>query len=99
MSQHMPSADDDLLGRVRSTLAERLGDEVFTIPADVPLPDVLERYDSLAALECVTKIEQTFGVEVDFVAHDVRYWFATIGRIAQFTGDQLEDQRVMGGRT
>lgn len=59
---------------------------------DQPLPDALgERYDSLAALEFISAVEQEFGIEVDFVADDLRYWFSQLGRAATFVSGKLED--------
>ena len=97
MPKTQPTADG-LRARVHATLAAHLGDEIAEMPDDTPLPDVfVGRYDSLGALECISLIEQAFDIEVDFVTHDVRYWFATPGRIIQFVTDQVEDQQVTGG--
>jgi acyl carrier protein len=72
-------------GSVADSLTED-GEFVATLP---------DGFDSLAALETISRIESEFGLEVDFVAHDVRHWFATPGRIVQFVQDQLEDQLVL----
>lgn len=88
----------ELRDRVRQALRRQLGDVAADVPDDALLPETLgSRYDSLAAMECVTGVEEEFGIEVDFVAHDVRYWFGSIERIARFTADQLEDAAVTGG--
>ena len=55
-----------------------------------------QRYDSLTAMECITALESAFEIEVDFVAHDVRYWFATVERMARFIADQREDRALLG---
>ncbi|GAB3227417.1 hypothetical protein GCM10027447_18510 [Glycomyces halotolerans] len=88
-----------LQDQVRALLHGRLGEPVQGVAADADLADALgERYDSLAALECITEIEAAFDIEVDFVAHDVRHWFSTIERIAVFVGNELEDRALLEGR-
>jgi acyl carrier protein len=95
---HITLPPDDLRGKVRATLAAHLGDEIAGLPDDTLLPDAFsDRYDSLGALECISLIELAFDIEVDFVAHDVRYWFATPARIVQFVTDQVEDQKITRG--
>ncbi|MFI7273052.1 acyl carrier protein [Streptomyces sp. NPDC049879] len=82
---------------VREVLRPRLGEPVTTMDPDLDLAEAFgDAYDSLTAMECVTAIETHFGIEVDFVAHDVRHWFATLGRIARFVTDALEDQARLG---
>lgn len=99
MSNGTIPAYDETLTRVREVLAELLGDGLKSAAHDQPLTEALgDRYDSLAALECVSRVEGAFGVEVDFVAHDVRYSFATLGRIAEFVQGELEDRAVLGHR-
>jgi acyl carrier protein len=98
MSTTTPNDLETTRTRVRAALSRQLGDIVSQVPDEAALPETLgARYDSLAALECITRIEEEFGVEVDFVEHDVRYWFASIDRIARFTRDRLEDVAVTGG--
>ncbi|MFY1671567.1 acyl carrier protein [Plantactinospora sp. WMMB334] len=88
---------EELRARVRAALRGRLGPAVDDVADDVPLPEALgARYDSLAALECITLVEAEFEVEVDFVEHDVRYAFATVERIVQFVHDRLEDRVALG---
>lgn len=83
--------------RVQAVLQSRLGDAVTALDPDADLAAALDgRYDSLTALECVTAIESAFGIEVDFVAHDVRHWFSAIGRMTQFVHDELEDRARLG---
>ncbi|MEV7541190.1 phosphopantetheine-binding protein [Streptomyces sp. NPDC089915] len=87
---------DELTPQVRAALTPLLGDALDSVRDDAELTEVLgDRYDSLTALECVTAVETAFGVEVDFVAHDVRYGFATVGRIAAFVRDLLEDRTAL----
>ncbi|AUI58253.1 acyl carrier protein [Amycolatopsis sp. BJA-103] len=89
---------DSLRTRTRAVLAGLFGPEIDDLPADAPLPETLgDRYDSLGAMECVTAMEKEFGIEVDFVEHDVRYTFAQMDRIAEFVHAQLEDQAAFGG--
>ncbi|MFC4495752.1 acyl carrier protein [Streptomyces ovatisporus] len=97
MSSRTVPAFDETLSRVREVLGELLGDGVRSAGQDEELTRALgDRYDSLAALECVSRVENAFGIEVDFVAHDVRYSFATLGRIAEFVQGELEDLAVLG---
>jgi acyl carrier protein len=82
----------EIAPRVRGVFAQQFNG-AENAPDDEPLPNALGgRYDSLAVLELITSIEQEFGIEVDFVAHDVRYWFSQIGLITQFVADQLDDK-------
>lgn len=84
---------------VRHALSSQFGDIIDAVAGDERLPDALgDRYDSLGALECITRIESAFAIEVDFVAHDVRHIFATIDRIAVFVQAQLEDQITLRER-
>ncbi|GAA3289932.1 acyl carrier protein [Streptomyces cinereospinus] len=86
-----------ILDRLRTALAVPLGDAVQGVPDDVDLAEALgERYDSLAAMECITTVETHFGVEVDFVADDVRHIFSTLSRIAEFVRGRLEDEAALG---
>jgi acyl carrier protein len=97
MSAPAPATDDQLGTRVREVLRGQFGAAIDEVPADAELAERLQgSYDSLAALECVTRIETEFGIEVDFVGHDVRYWFATTGRIVRFVADRLEDRTALG---
>ena len=99
MSTHTIPAYDETIARVREVLGELLGDVVTSAGEDEPLTQALgDRYDSLAALECVSRVENAFGIEVDFVAHDVRYSFATLRRIAEFVQGELEDRAVLENR-
>lgn len=96
----MDRADRKALQKeVRALLRVRFGAEIDAVTADADLAAALgERFDSLAALECITEVENAFGIEVDFVAHDVRHWFSTIERIAVFVGDELEDRALLEGQ-
>lgn len=78
--------------RVVSVLEGRFGAAARAAAPTVDLAEALPGYDSLAALEVITATEEAFGIEVDFVAHDVRYAFSTIERIAEYVRDALEDQ-------
>ncbi|MGW4025673.1 acyl carrier protein [Streptomyces sp. NPDC005009] len=86
-----------ILTRLRTALTVPLGDAVEGVSADTDLAEALgERYDSLAAMECITTVETHFGVEVDFVADDVRHIFSTLSRIAGFVRERLEDNAALG---
>ncbi|MFI9511227.1 acyl carrier protein [Nocardia sp. NPDC052566] len=83
--------------RVRNTLRDRVGDLLDQVGNDDELREALgDRYDSLAAMEFVSRVEAEFGVEVDFVSHDVRFIFSTINRVSQFVAEALEDRDVRG---
>lgn len=77
---------------IRSALETLLGPEVRAIGADQSFRDFIgERFDSLMAVEVVTTIEERFGIEVDYVGDDVRYWFETLEKMEQFVKERLED--------
>lgn len=78
-------------GRVLRVLATHFGDAALAMPGDAELTSALPGYDSLAALELITSVEEEFGIEVDFVADDVRYSFSTLDRITEYVTDRLED--------
>jgi acyl carrier protein len=89
--------DAEIVTRIRSVLSRVLGDEIVRIEPDAELAQALgERYDSLTAMECIAAVEAEFDIEVDFVAHDVRHWFATVARMARFVRNQLEDRALLG---
>lgn len=79
--------------RVLQVLAARFGDAALALPGDAELAMALPGYDSLAALEFITSVEEEFGIEVDFVADDVRYSFSMPDRITEYVTDRLEDMR------
>lgn len=90
--------EEPLRARLRAVLATRLGEGFATVPDDADLRDALgEGYDSLTAMECITAVEEEFGVEVDLVADDVRHWFGSVDRMCAFVADRLEDAAVLGG--
>jgi acyl carrier protein len=87
----------DLMGQVRTALCKQFGAALEPVADNDLLREALgDRYDSLAALECICRIESEFGIEVDFVEHDVRHFFSTIELICEFVRDQLEDLAVLG---
>lgn len=87
---------DEIQARTRAVLAALFGPTVDHVATDAMLPESLDRYDSLGALECVTAVEKEFSIEVDFVIHDVRHAFSRVDRIAEFVRNQLEDRVVFG---
>lgn len=87
----------DIRTRVLDLLHAQFGD-TDPFDDDVEFPRSLgDRFDSLGALEFVTGVEREFGIEVDFVGHDVRYVFSTVGRVVGFVRDRLEDRETLGG--
>jgi len=90
------TATEEILPRLRALLARQFS-EAGSAPDDLPLPDALgERYDSLAALEFISAVENEFGIEVDFVADDLRHWFSQLTLAATFVARALEDVAVLG---
>ncbi|HVK24951.1 MAG TPA: acyl carrier protein [Actinokineospora sp.] len=90
--------EESLRTRLRTVLTTRLGEGFAGVPDDADLRDALgDGYDSLTAMECITAVEEEFGVEVDMVADDVRHWFGSVDRMLTFVGDRLEDAAVLGG--
>ncbi|MGW7082793.1 acyl carrier protein [Streptomyces sp. NPDC054871] len=78
--------------RILAVLEKRFGGAARTLAPDADLSDALPGFDSLAALEYVTAVEGEFGIEVDFVGDDVRYWFSTLDRTAEYVRECVEDQ-------
>ncbi len=93
-------AAEDVHARVWTVLRDQFGPAADALTDDGEFIDLLTAgFDSLTALDTISRIESAFGVEVDFVGHDVRHWFASPARIAQFVTDQLEDRAAMGSRS
>ncbi|MEU1941245.1 acyl carrier protein [Streptomyces sp. NPDC059474] len=78
--------------RVLAVLEKRFGDAARALASDADLSSALPGFDSLAALEYVNAVEGEFGIEVDFVGDDVRYWFSTLDRTATYVQERVEDQ-------
>lgn len=96
MSTTAPT-DQDITRRLRTVLTGTLGVDITPIPEGSDLADsVGPRYDSLAALEVVTAVENEFGIEVDFVADDIRHSFSTLERMTRFVSARLEDSAALG---
>jgi acyl carrier protein len=89
---------DEVTGRVRQSLRGQFGEPFDQVSDDDLLAETMAGFDSLAAMECVSRMEEEFHVEVDFVGHDVRYHFATVARISSFVRDLVEDSMILGGR-
>jgi acyl carrier protein len=86
----------DLLARVRRAYADALRLPCEDVPIEAELREAVgDRYDSLAAVECVAAVESEFGIEVDFVADDVRYWFSSVANTAEFVARRLADQATL----
>ncbi|WP_369174876.1 acyl carrier protein [Streptomyces sp. R28] len=89
----MPTTDlTEIDTRVLAVLEKRFGDAARALAPDADLSDSLPGFDSLAALEYVNAVEGEFGIEVDFVGDDVRYWFSTLGRTTEYVRERVEDQ-------
>lgn len=78
--------------RVLTVLEKRFGDAVFSLSVEDELSEALPGFDSLAALEFVTAIEEEFDIEVDFVGDDVRYSFSTLDRVTEYVCERVEDR-------
>lgn len=81
----------EINNRIQAVLEKRFGDAARALSGDADLTDALPGFDSLAALEYVTAVEGEFGIEVDFVGDDVRYWFSTLGRTTEYVRERVED--------
>lgn len=85
-----------VIENIRSALEALLGPQVRSIGADQSFRDFIgERFDSLMAVEVVTTIEERFGIEVDYVGDDVRYWFETLEKMEQFVKERMEDTATL----
>ncbi|GAB3439759.1 acyl carrier protein [Actinophytocola sediminis] len=82
---------------VWAVLRAQFGAAADTLTGDSEFVTALPTgFDSLTALDTISRVEAAFGLEVDFVSHDVRYWFVTPDRIVRYVTDQLEDRAVLG---
>ncbi|MCC5670643.1 acyl carrier protein [Nostoc sp. CHAB 5784] len=82
--------------RVRQTLSEVFGQPIEkqydqTLLRDIP--DI--SYDSMTALECVSAIEQEFGVTIDMIEDDVMYNFQSVENIQAFVEKKLADNYAL----
>ncbi|WP_328315557.1 acyl carrier protein [Streptomyces sp. NBC_00388] len=82
----------DIQPRILDVLHKRFGDQVRALNPTADLATTLPGFDSLAALEYVTAVENEFGIEVDFVSDDVRYSFSTLERTTEYVRERVEDQ-------
>jgi acyl carrier protein len=89
---------DQIRTRVWALLHNQFGPAADRLTEDGEFVNTLaDGFDSLTALDLIGRVEAEFGIEVDFVAHDVRHWFASPGRITRFVQEQLEDRAALGG--
>jgi acyl carrier protein len=91
----LPSVDD-VRARVRAVLRTQFGAAADALADDSEFVTLAAGFDSLTALDMIARVESEFGIEVDFVGHDVRHWFASPGRITRYVTDQLEDRAALG---
>jgi acyl carrier protein len=97
MTDAMAAIAENVHARVWTVLREQFGPAADELTDDGEFVNVLTAgFDSLTALDTISRIESEFSVEVDFVGHDVRHWFASPARIVRFVCDQLEDQAALG---
>jgi acyl carrier protein len=83
--------------RLRKSLDPSLGGMLDGLSDDAQLTEALGAlYDSLAAMETISAVEEEFGLIVDLVNDDVRHWFASIARMTQFVAERLEDADTVG---
>jgi acyl carrier protein len=85
----------DVRDRTRLVISELL--EVALDPANDQraLVEAHHRYDSLAVLDAVGRVEQAFGVRVDLVDDDLRTTFVSIASIAELVERKLADQAAL----
>jgi acyl carrier protein len=85
----------DLRDRVRAAISELL--EVTLDPTydDQLLAEMHPRYDSLAVLDAVGRVEQVFNVAIDLVDDDLRTTFASIASIAALVDRKLTDRATL----
>ena len=90
--------DLSIAQRIHQTLGQLLGEQIDTIGPRDSFRDFLgERFDSLMAVEVITAIEGAFDIEVDYLSDDVRFWFETLEKMAQFVAQKREDQLTLQG--
>lgn len=81
---------------VRKCLKRVVGENAIQIDRDIPLREAIKSFDSLAAMEFITALEDAFRIVVDFVLHDVRFRMETIEKSVDFVRELLEDKKVLG---
>ena len=89
---------DELLVRERVRVALQAMFEVRLPPEHdgEPLRDVPELdYDSATVMECVTLMEEEFGIEIDDVDDDLRVTFRSIASIAGLVVLKLVDRTAL----
>ena len=87
-----PTTDNaDIATKVRTVLGRQFGDLARTVDAASDFADSLPSFDSLAALEFISAVEDEFGIEVDFVGDDVRHNFSTVDRVVMYVAERVED--------
>jgi acyl carrier protein len=97
MTEATQADTDQIRARVWALLRNQFGPAADRLTDGGEFINTLaDGFDSLTALDLIGRVEAEFGIEVDFVAHDVRYWFASPGRITRFVQEQLEDRAVLG---
>lgn len=91
----LPSVND-VHARVWAALRAQFGAAADALADDSEFVVALSAgFDSLTALDTISRVESEFGIEVDFVGHDVRYWFASPERVVRYVLDRLEDRAAL----
>ena len=81
---------------IRKCFQHVVGENAAQISRCTPLRDAIDSFDSLAAMEFITAVEDAFEVVVDFVLHDVRFRMETIEKSVDFVRELLEDKEALG---
>jgi acyl carrier protein len=82
----------DARDRTRLVISELLEATLDAANDRQALVDAHPRYDSLAVLDAVGRVEQAFGIRVDLVDDDLRTTFVSIESIAALVERKLADQ-------
>jgi acyl carrier protein len=85
----------DLRDRVRAAISELLEVTLDPTDDDQLLAEMHPRYDSLAVLDAVGRVEQVFNVAIDLVDDDLRTTFASIASIAALVDRKLTDRATL----
>jgi hypothetical protein len=92
----MSMTDVQITDAIRSAIGEIVGATLDPAQDATPLNSLYERYDSLAVIDSVVRIEEALNVSVDLVQDDLRSTFASISAIERLVRGKLADQAVLG---
>lgn len=85
----------DVRDRTRLVVSELLRVALDPANDQRALVEAHPRYDSLAVLDAVGRVEQVFGIRVDLVEDDLRTTFVSINSIAGLVERKLADQAAL----